>query len=297
MNSVEHYVSLCFSFNIMIQRLLSLLLVHLQGRYPIFYQTLLAVIDNIESIHLWTTLISGISCIILFAPKYCLKNVVPKWVPTPLIVVVLFILISYFCDLESKGVSIIGNDIESGFPMPEVPQFDHIVVVFKSSIVIAIVTYMGNIALAKGFDQKTTETYKQQLTAYNQWCREHADSINNIAAKMEVKVVGHQSDGNVNGDTGIAGDRLKVNQGVGIVSAITPLSSDPRHKLSALEDAAEDDNAGGSQSNDVSKEKNSQTDSSFSPSLSEKEKSQSPVLALPPCMYCMYPSVWFNRFI
>jgi len=136
-------------------------------RYPVFYETLIAVVQNYKTIHLWTTLISAASLLILFFPKFYKK--IPKWVPTPLIVIVLNIVISYLLDLESVGVAVVGAEIISGFPTPEPPNFEYMANVFPSAIVVTIVSFMGNIALAKGFEQKTKETYQQQLSEWERY--------------------------------------------------------------------------------------------------------------------------------
>ena len=140
---------------------------------------MLAVLTNLNTINWYTALISAISLFILFLPKCCLKGKIPKWVPIPLIIIVFWILVSYFADLESVGVAIVGADIKSGFPMPKAPDFSYMSNILPAAIVVAIVPYMGSIALAKGFEQKTKETYKQQLSTYNQWCRDNVATMDN----------------------------------------------------------------------------------------------------------------------
>ena len=152
-----------------------------------FYETLIAVLTNLNTINWYTVLISAVSLFVLFLPKCCLKGKIPKWVPLPLIVVVFWILVSYFADLESLGVAIIGNDIKAGFPAPKAPDFQYFGDVFAAAIVVAIVSYMGSIALAKGFEQKTKETYKQDLSKYNQWCRDNVDTMDD---DIDIKNIG-----------------------------------------------------------------------------------------------------------
>eukprot|EP01083_Nonionella_stella_P009250 26737_1 len=134
------------------------------GRYPIFTENLYGVITNLHTIHWYTTLISFISLIILFIPKF--TNKIPKWVPFPLIVMILNIIFSYLLDFESLGVKIVGNEVEAGFPIPTIPTFKYIPLVFSSALIVTIVDYMSNIVLADSFEQKTKDTYQQQLSAY-----------------------------------------------------------------------------------------------------------------------------------
>eukprot|EP01083_Nonionella_stella_P142994 443512_1 len=174
------------AFIILINQFRSLLGLDMD-RYPLFYQSLIAVIQSLNTIHWYTAMISVISLFILFLPKCCLRGKIPKWVPIPLIVIVLWILISYLMDLESLGVAIVGADIQSGFPAPKPPNFDYIGDVFAAAVVVAIVSYMGSIALAKGFDQKTQETYKQQLSAYNAWHKDQVE-IAELPVQLPVKL-------------------------------------------------------------------------------------------------------------
>merc|ERR1712141_368255 len=134
-------------------------------RYPVFYQTFIAVVTNLSTINWWNTLISSISLFILFLPKWI---TMPRWVPMPLIVIVLFSVISYFLDLQTK-VSIIGNEIKPGLPSLKAPNFEYIGDVWHGAVIIAIVSYMGSIALAKEFEQKVNEQYKKELAEYNEW--------------------------------------------------------------------------------------------------------------------------------
>jgi len=76
---------------------------------------------------------------------------------------VLNILLSYFFDFESLGVETIGAEIKSGFPAPKVPNFEYLGDVFPSAFIVTVVDYMSNIVLAKSFEQKTKNMYRQQL--------------------------------------------------------------------------------------------------------------------------------------
>merc|ERR1712228_364933 len=139
------------------------------GRSPLFIETFFDVLTNLDTIHWQTALISFISLLILFSPKCCLKKKIPRWVPIPLILITSLILISYFCELEDFGVDMVGSDIKKGMPSPTAPNFVYIPNVIGPAIVVAIVSYMGSIALAKGFELKKREIYKNEMNAHNEW--------------------------------------------------------------------------------------------------------------------------------
>eukprot|EP01084_Bolivina_argentea_P282924 484416_1 len=150
-------------------------------RYPLFYETLIAVITNLNTINAYNTLISLASLFILFLPKWI--KTIPKWIPMPLIVIVIFCMTSYFIGinkLESVGISLIGNDIKSGLPSLRVPNLKYIGDVWSAAFIIAVVSYMGSIALAKEFEQKKNETYKQKLSIYNKWYNQFHVSASQI---------------------------------------------------------------------------------------------------------------------
>eukprot|EP01083_Nonionella_stella_P024434 67463_1 len=177
------------AFIILINQFRSLLGLQMD-RYPLFYQTLFAVFANLNSIHWYTAIISVISLVVLFLPKCCLRGKIPKWVPIPLIIIVFWILVSFFADLEESGVAIVGGDIKSGFPAPKLPNFEYVGDVLPSGVIVAIVSYMGSIALSKGFEQKSNETYKQQSREYEEWNAEHKAMDDDV----ELQVKTHKID-------------------------------------------------------------------------------------------------------
>merc|ERR1712228_121752 len=136
---------------------------------PLIIETFFDVLTNLDTIHWQTALISFISLLILFSPKCCLKKKIPRWVPIPLILITSLILISYFCELEDFGVDMVGSDIKKGMPSPTAPNFVYIPNVIGPAIVVAIVSYMGSIALAKGFELKKREIYKNEMNAHKEW--------------------------------------------------------------------------------------------------------------------------------
>ena len=87
----------------------------------------------------------------------------------PLFVIILMVILSVFFDLESRGVVIVGSDISTGFPAPTVPDFSYFIPLIPGAIVLAVVSYMGSIALAKRFHQQTLEEYKTAMDLWNDW--------------------------------------------------------------------------------------------------------------------------------
>lgn len=148
------------------------------------------IFGSIDTIHGYTALISIISLMFLYLPK-CAPKRIPKWVPMPLFVIVAMVIVSWLLELENHGVSIVGNDIVTGYPYPgsgkvPLPNPKYFIDVIPGALVLAIVSYMGNIALAKGFDQKVREEYKEQLEKYNTYFNDEfiTTPMNNTDAKQ-----------------------------------------------------------------------------------------------------------------
>jgi len=161
------------SFIIMLSQCRSLMGLDI-GRYPIFYENLIAVIENIETIHWWTLGISCGSLFVLFLPK-CLP--IPRWVPLPLLVMVANILLSYFLDFASLGVATIGAEISSGFPSPKMPNLNYLGDVFHSALIVTIVDYMSNIVLAKSFEQKTLNSHRLQKAQFEAYAHHRVEVV------------------------------------------------------------------------------------------------------------------------
>lgn len=96
----------------------------------------------------WTTLLLGITCILLLL---VLGKWKPKW-PATLIVVTISTLIVYWFKLNSNGVEIVG-DVPVGLPTPTWPLLEWSIIqeMLPIAITIAIISYMEGIAIAKRF--------------------------------------------------------------------------------------------------------------------------------------------------
>jgi len=96
----------------------------------------------------WQTVLGSVLCFaVLIGSKY-IKNF-PKWLPIELVVMVGGTLLGYLVDLHVVTVGY----VPSGLPIPRIPNFDglHINLLFIQGFIIALVSYIGSIALAKTF--------------------------------------------------------------------------------------------------------------------------------------------------
>ncbi|KAH3742716.1 solute carrier 26 family protein [Pelomyxa schiedti] len=115
-----------------------------------FFVTVYEIFKNIASTNVWTLLIALICLVILITVRYI--KYVPKWFPTSLILMGLGILFGWLLDLEEYGVDLVG-EIPSGLPKPFVPsisgkEFKNLLM---PSFILALMGYVGSIALAKKF--------------------------------------------------------------------------------------------------------------------------------------------------
>ena len=149
------------------------------GRYYSFIITIYNVFKNINTINGWTTLISFFSIIILMLPKL-LPKYIPKWIPIPLILIILITLLSHYLKFNNIGISIVGGNVPSGFPPLILPNIKYIFKVIPGSIIISLVSYMGSIALAKGFEQKILDKYKDNSNNIDS----NSDNISLVPIKL-----------------------------------------------------------------------------------------------------------------
>ena len=138
------------------------------GRYSSFILTIVNVFINIHTINWWTTLVSILSLILLLLPKIpATKKHIPRWFPLALVVIVLVTILSYVFKFEKVGIKVVGGNIKSGFPTPTLPDMKYITKGIPGAFIVALVSYMGSIALEKGFDQKISEKLKAEKDSYH----------------------------------------------------------------------------------------------------------------------------------
>lgn len=78
-----------------------------------------------------------------------------KRIPAALFLIILFIALSYFGDLKSYGVSIIG-EIPSGFPKFSVPEFNFETIknLIPVATTLTLIGYIGSVGIGKSFEMK-----------------------------------------------------------------------------------------------------------------------------------------------
>ena len=111
---------------------------------------LLSACGSLGSIHWITTFI----CLISLASLILLKKLNKK-IPGPLIVVVIGILVSYFFNLESKGVELVRN-IPKGLPAFIVPDFSlaTLKVLYPTVLTVTLIGIVESIGIAKALEAK-----------------------------------------------------------------------------------------------------------------------------------------------
>lgn len=115
-----------------------------------FYEAVLEVGKNLGDTNSTTLALSVLSLVTLFA----VKKYVPR-VPAALVVVVGSILAVRVFDLESRGVTVVG-DIPDDLPAFSLPDFDSSMLgsLFGTAVVITIVGFMESIAVAKVYARR-----------------------------------------------------------------------------------------------------------------------------------------------
>lgn len=129
---------------------------HVLGTYRIDNSDNLRVLNFIdlwESIHLPTFLLGFGTLLLLVLFKKMNKNI-----PSPIVVVILGLLVSYLLNLEGLGISIIGH-IPSGLPSFQYPQLSYELVVklIPIAITLAIISYTEAISIGKVTEAKHEE--------------------------------------------------------------------------------------------------------------------------------------------
>lgn len=112
-----------------------------------------------------------ISCALLIFNNEWLKQRVAKKtklpVPMELVVIVLSIMLSKFCDIEANWNVFLVGSIPSGLPAPVIPKFDLWINLLPDAFAIAFVSYSVSVSLALLFAQKANYEidFNQELLA------------------------------------------------------------------------------------------------------------------------------------
>ncbi len=107
-------------------------------------------IQHINETHIITFGITAFSIAFLL-----LFRRINKKLPAALLLIILFISLSYFLDLKSYGVTIIG-DIPSGFPEFSIPNFNFETIkkLIPAATTLTLIGYIGSVGIAKSFEMK-----------------------------------------------------------------------------------------------------------------------------------------------
>jgi len=120
----------------------------------------------------WQTFVVAAVCfLLLYIPRWFPKQI-PRWVPVPFMVMALAVVLSYFLNLQKQGVEIVGT-LPHKPPMPTVPTIHKkdIGSLISGGFVVAIISYMGSLGLAKNLASQSAVKYTinsdQELVAYS----------------------------------------------------------------------------------------------------------------------------------
>ena len=116
-----------------------------------FFPQLINVIQVLPQTQYITFLIGFFS----FAFLYALTKLKLKWkwvgfIPGPIVLVLLFTILSYTIDLNSKGVAIVGY-IPPGLPKASVPNFSGFGDFIGPAITVAFIGFLEHISIATKF--------------------------------------------------------------------------------------------------------------------------------------------------
>jgi len=118
--------------------------------FDFLYETVMHILNNINGIHLLTFIIAVSSFVLIFLLKK-----INRRIPSGLIVVSIGIAFSYFLELESKGVNIIGF-VPSGLPTFEIPTLSikDTISLLPTVFLVAFIGLIEAIGIAKAIENK-----------------------------------------------------------------------------------------------------------------------------------------------
>ncbi|WP_010522636.1 SulP family inorganic anion transporter [Aquimarina agarivorans] len=114
------------------------------------FSAVIYVLKNNSNAHLPTLLISAISLFFLIVMRQIKKSF-----PTAIVLLVLFVAISYYQNFSAKGIEIIGK-IPDGLPSFYWPKMDWITLkqLMPTVFILTVIGYIGSIGIAKSFQMK-----------------------------------------------------------------------------------------------------------------------------------------------
>ncbi|WP_010181217.1 SulP family inorganic anion transporter [Aquimarina agarilytica] len=114
------------------------------------FSSVVYVCKNSLQTHIPTLLVSGVSLLFLVLMRQWKKSF-----PSAIVLLVVFIAISYFRDFNAMGIAIIG-DIPKGLPSLYMPNFEWRLIkqLMPTVFILTIIGYIGSIGIAKSFQMK-----------------------------------------------------------------------------------------------------------------------------------------------
>ncbi|KAI8344118.1 sulfate transporter family-domain-containing protein [Chlamydoabsidia padenii] len=119
------------------------------------------LVKHIHSSHPLSSVVSCISVSVLLVCRVLKSKINIRWVlllPEVLVVVVISILLTYFCDWEHQGLDILGTIEGAGIiPLPSLPAFPtnhHMKDLLVTAAMIAIIGFVESVVIAKTFSSR-----------------------------------------------------------------------------------------------------------------------------------------------
>ena len=114
------------------------------------FQSVVHVIKNYNLWNLPTVGISAISIVFLLVMRQ-----VKKSFPASIVLLIVFIGLSFFFNFEEKGIAIIGK-IPNGLPSLYMPEFNWEIIqkLFPTVFILTLIGYIGSVGIAKSFQMK-----------------------------------------------------------------------------------------------------------------------------------------------
>lgn len=111
--------------------------------------------------HPLSSIVSAVSVSVLLACRVAKSKVNVRWIlllPEVLVVVIVSILLTYFCDWENQGLDILGTIEGAGkIPLPSIPDFPsnhHMKDLLVTAAMIAIIGFVESVVIAKTFSSR-----------------------------------------------------------------------------------------------------------------------------------------------
>ncbi len=114
------------------------------------FSSVIYVFQHLYKAHMPTLAVSGISLVFLIIMRQWKKSF-----PSAIVLLVVFIAVSYYQDFNAMGIAIIGT-IPKGLPSLYLPNFEWQIVkqLMPTVFILTIIGYIGSIGIAKSFQMK-----------------------------------------------------------------------------------------------------------------------------------------------